>query len=121
MDEKSIEEQASEIVKDLDSDKLGSIHLFLTSADQRLVSSQRAFIKLSVYFLFIFLITYLVAKGFVGEFQVGGVKLTNIQKLLIGSPIIMGFFLYAASASIATAITINTIIQEIYKKLIPNL
>jgi hypothetical protein len=121
MSEKSIKEQVNHAFDQLDEHQFQLAQGFISGLSDRLTSAERTSARGFLAFLLIWASIYLVAKGLVDEAAISGVKLKNLQPILIVGPIALGYVSYVFSAALATTMVLEEAIRECYGKLIPKL
>jgi len=121
MREKTIKEQAEHAFDQLDDRQFQLAQSFISGLSDRLTSAERASARGFLAFLLIWAATYLVAKGLVDEADISGMKLKNLQPLLIVGPIALGYVSYIFSAALTTTMVLEEAIRECYGRFLPRL
>jgi hypothetical protein len=121
MREKTIKEQVALAFDQLDERQFQLAQDFISGLSERLTSAEKASVRWFLAFLFVWASIYLIGKGLVDEADIGGIKLKNLQPLLIVGPVALGYLSYVFSAALATTMVLEEAIRECYGKFIPKL
>jgi hypothetical protein len=94
---------------------------FISLLDGRVRVAEQAVAREFLRFFLVWAFIYMVAKGFISEAVIGGAKTTQVQTLIIGGPVVLGYLSYSFSAALSSVMVVNDVISACYEKFIPKL
>ncbi len=121
LSEKSVKELVEQAFGQLNAEQSPIAQSFISLLYERFKNAEQATARVSATFIVCWALTYLVARGFIPEATVAGMKIIKIQSLLIFTPVALGYLSYRCNAALSSAMVLSDVIGEWYFKFLPKL